>query len=325
MKHPENTSPMQRVRDGAHWVTERAALVHIDQHGLERLAQALPLHEIHAAYRWEQPYHLSGPPAELIDYVFTVEAVNFGSGFSPLWKAQRRGTTYTAVAEALKNLRLAGASLGPHFARSASPEEIAQLLGVSSDFPLAVMYARSLNELGLWVAQHWGSYAALLQSLPRGRAAGELVALLADNLSCFNDCASYAGREVCFYKRAQILVSELHVALGAGASPFTPAEIADLTCFADNLVPHVLRKEGVLVYDPELLARIERREAIPAGSAAEVEIRAAGVASVERTVCALRRQGVEVFPAMLDVYLWTRGQQQRYKSEPRHLTETFFY
>ena len=30
--------------------------------------------------------------------------------------------------------------------------------------------------------------------------------------------------------------------------------------FADNLVPHVLRVDGVLVFDPELVARIERVE-----------------------------------------------------------------
>ncbi len=52
--------------------------------------------------------------------------------------------------------------------------------------------------------------------------------------------------------------------------------------FADNLVPHVLRLDGVLWFDPELVARIEHEELIEHGSPEEVEIRACAVHAVER-------------------------------------------
>ena len=56
--------------------------------------------------------------------------------------------------------------------------------------------------------------------------------------------------------------------------------------FADNLVPHVLRLDGVLWFDPELVARIERGELIEHGSPEEVEIRACAVHAVELLVAA---------------------------------------
>ena len=55
-----------------------------------------------------------------------------------------------------------------------------------------------------------------------------------------------------FYKRAQIAASDL--ALG-GVAEF--GDLDALTIFADNLVPHVLRCEGVLVYDEGLAAHID--------------------------------------------------------------------
>ena len=67
-----------------------------------------------------------------------------------------------------------------------------------------------------------------------------------------------------------------------------------LTIFADNLVPHVLRVDGLLAYDDELLARIERGELIPVGSPEEIEIRAVAVHAVERIVAELRASGTQV-------------------------------
>ena len=84
--------------------------------------------------------------------------------------------------------------------------------------------------------------------------------MLACSLAMFNDRG--------FYKRAQILASDLAL---AGVAEFS--DLDRLTIFADNLVPHVLRCDGVLVYDDELAARIDRGELLFLGGA-EREIRA---------------------------------------------------
>ncbi len=117
-----------------------------------------------------------------------------------------------------------------------------------------------------------------------------------------------------FFKRAQITANDLTL---AGVAEF--ADIDRLTIFADNLVPHVLRVDGVLVYDDALAARIDSEELLEPGRE-EREIRACALHACEAIAAEL---GVP--PRILDMWLWNRGQEPRYKAVPRHRTRTVFY
>ena len=90
-------------------------------------------------------------------------------------------------------------------------------------------------------------------------------------------------------------------------------------------MPHVLRREGVLAYDPGLAARIDRGELLPAGSPEEVEIRAVALHAVELAVRALRARGVDASAQRLDYLLWNRGQRPEIKAHPRHRTRCPYY
>jgi hypothetical protein len=92
------------------------------------------------------------------------------------------------------------------------------------------------------------------------------------------------------------------------------ADLDRLTMFADNLVPHVLRLDGVLRFSDELVARIDRGELIAHGSPEEVEIRACALQAVELIVAA----GAGTRASDIDQQLWLRGQGERYKARPRH-------
>ena len=121
-----------------------------------------------------------------------------------------------------------------------------------------------------------------------------------------------------FYKRAQLMAADLWVAFG-GRGPGRFHDLERLTIFADNLVPHVLRVDGVLRYERRLAERIDAGELLPPGEE-EREIRACAVHACELIAA---RLGI---PARdLDVMLWDRGQQPRYKARPRHRTRTVFY
>jgi hypothetical protein len=117
-----------------------------------------------------------------------------------------------------------------------------------------------------------------------------------------------------FYKRAQITPQDLQL---GGIADFH--DIDRLTIFADNLVPHVLRTDGVLNYHPDLAAAIDSEQLLAAGEQ-EREIRACAVHACEQIAA---RLGVP--PRTLDMWLWNRGQDPRYKARPRHRTRTVFY
>jgi hypothetical protein len=98
------------------------------------------------------------------------------------------------------------------------------------------------------------------------------------------------------------------------------ADVDALTIFADNLVPHVLRLDGVLVYAPELAALVDAGEPLGAGSAMEREIRACAVHA-----CELLADRFGVAPRTLDNWLWNRGERPPYSERPAHRTRTVFY
>jgi hypothetical protein len=157
-------------------------------------------------------------------------------------------------------------------------------------------------------------------------AGGSCEALVRElaTMPLYRDVERYEELEVPFYKRAQLTAADLASAFG-GSGPGRFDDLSELTIFADNLVPHVLRREGVLVYDRALAARIDRGEAIEAGSAEEVELRALAVHAVEGLVAEARRSGSDTSAQQLDYRLWTRGQRPEYKAWPRHRTRSTFY
>jgi len=134
----------------------------------------------------------------------------------------------------------------------------------------------------------------------------------------FADVSVYDGVNVPvpFLKRAQIAAADL---ARAGVAAFR--DLDRLTIFADNLVPHVLRLDGLLTYDPALVERIERGELIEHGSPEEVEIRACALHTVG-LIAAERAGAIE---ADIDSVLWHRGQEERFKAVPRHRSRCTAY
>jgi hypothetical protein len=164
------------------------------------------------------------------------------------------------------------------------------------------LYAEGLRQLGAFV----GDRTALEVVAAAGGSAERLAEQLASGMPLFDDPG--------FYKRAQIVASDLVI---AGVAEF--GDIDSLTIFADNLVPHVLRVDGVLRYSDELAATIDSESLLPPGGA-EREIRACAVVACEAIAADL---GVP--PRVLDNWLWNRGQQPHYKAIPRHRTRTTAY
>jgi hypothetical protein len=273
-----------------------------------------------------ESHYLEGEPADVADYLLALDAINFGSGWFPtLRKRERRGrrlSGYFTVAEGLAEHVRAHGPPRADWLRGVDTRTIAAILGQGPDHELMSLYAQALRALGRFldgrpvrraldvVAECGGSAERLAEALA-GRAASGRRARAGERRAC-GGMALFDDRG--FYKRAQIVASDLAL---AGVAEF--ADLDRLTIFADNLVPHVLRCEGVLVYEESLAARIDAGEALPLGGP-EREIRACALHACELIS---RRTGVP--PRVLDGWLWNRGQAPEYKSRPRHRCRTVFY
>ena len=315
---------LARIRDQCRWVAEGARLVRVRPDRVPSLAHLL-------AGPDAVPSYLDPARTPFLDerdtvaYVLTLDAINFGSGWFPHMRMMTGLSGYGTVAVRLRERFETDGPFSPDELAELTPRACATLLGQEPDGPLeqlCVLYARGLNDLGRLVRERFGKrFEALVQSADC--SARRLVGILSD-LSFFRDEVTYRGATIPFYKKAQITAADLSLALGnAGLGRFD--DLDQLTVFADNVVRHVLRVHGVLEYDPDLLARIDAGELLPAGSEAEVEIRAAAVHAGELLVEALRRQGTHAIALDVDGALWKRGRMPAYRSPPPHLTRTVFY
>jgi hypothetical protein len=305
---------LDQVRKAAEATSKSPRFVVIQHDAIQTYAASLPL-EAARVPELDPATHFFGEPDETLTYVVQLDAINFGSGYFPQLKKRAGLSGYFTVASSLKECFRTHGALSADQLQRLTGQDCSRIFGQDFGAEAAVdelmgLFAHALNDLGSYVDSRFGGSFRALVEAAQG-SAERLVSILAE--MCFY-------QDVGFYKRAQLTVADLSVAHVA-----TFSDLDRLTIFADNLVPHVLRVDGILRYEPALVERINREELIPAGSIEELEIRAAAVHAVELIRAALRRRGELVTSMQLDYVLWNRGQQPAYKAQPRHRTRTVFY
>ncbi len=250
-------------------------------------------------------HFLEGPRDAVAAYLLTLTAINFGSGWFPTLRkrvvAGKPVSGYFTVAMGLTDRFRARGPWSNEQLRALTTEEIAAVCGQTPAHELMALYAQALRQLGTFLGEH-----TPVQLVDGANGSAQRLARAVARMSMWND----AG----FFKRAQILPNDL--ALG-GVAEF--ADLDTLTIFADNLVPHVLRCDGVLVYDDALAAAIDGEELLT-NAAQEREIRACALHA-----CTHIAKRLEVPERTLDMWLWNRGQEPEYKARPRHRARSVFY
>ncbi|MGZ4785324.1 MAG: queuosine salvage family protein [Acidimicrobiales bacterium] len=311
-------------------VSDGAGLVRVDHESIpayaERLATEGHGRDVDPPDPW---LATGGDPEGRAALVLALDAVNFGSGYHPVVTKRPGMSGAVTMATSLREHAEAtadGSGLAADALAGLTAADAHRIFGQPDDDgpvdELMARFATALRDLGRLVAEVYdGRYLALVEDARH--SAARLVAIL-DQLPFFHDVAEWHGLEVPFYKRAQLAAADLDRAFdGTGPGHFD--DLAELTAFADNLVPHVLRVDGVLRYDPDLAATNDAGELLEAGSVAETEIRAAGIHAVELLCADLAARGRPTTPHQLDHVLWFRGGAPAYKAVPRHRARSVFY
>jgi hypothetical protein len=307
------SSVPDRVRAGCAWVASRSRSVEIEQDAIEAYAAELGLAP--PALPDAATQFAEGDREARAAFVVCLDAINFGSGWWPTIRKRPGLSGYSTIAAGMtKRFRARGGWSAAELAQL-DAAGIAVVVGQDPGQPLMELYATALRDVGEHVlAEHGGSFEALVEA-----ASGSAVAFagLLAGWDAFADASEYEGRPVPFFKRAQIAAADVN---RFGVVPLAGEE--RLTAFADNLVPHVLRVDGILRLDPELVARIDAEQLLEHGSPEEVELRACAVHAIELLSAA---SPARLSPAEIDATLWHRGSSPRYKSVPRHRSRNTSY
>lgn len=291
------------VRAACAWVAQRARSVRIDEAAIEGYAAGLPDPEAGV-----EAGPFADDPETSAAFAICMNAINFGSGWWPTIRKRPGHSGYATMSAGVSDRFASSGPWSVDELQAMDARAIAKVVDQDPEHPLMERFAAALRDVGRHIASdHQGRFlgpAEEAESIPALAAAFAV-------WDAFADVSSYDGRRVPFYKRAQLAAADLHRA-GVADLP----RLDRLTAFADNLVPHVLRVDGILRLDPELTARVETENLLEHGSPEEVELRACAVQAVELLAAAS-----PLAPAEIDGALWNRGRERRYKAlaRPRSL------
>lgn len=313
------------VLSSTSFVVERSRSVRIDRQALAAwAAEAAPGLRPPA---WDGQRHFAAKDeADTAMYILVQDALNFCFWGDPPWEVSYDVTVhrgYWGLTAALRRALDVGCPLlDPAYLENITLVDLEFILRGRGRLPLMRERLEHLREVGRVLQREFGGrFARMIEAA--GGSAAALAGLLARHMASFDDRARYDGHEVRFYKRAQICAADLYGALGGqGLGAFRDMDA--LTAFADYELPRVLRDLGILVYGPELAARVDAGRPIPAKSPEEVEIRANTIWAVEYLRQELARHGATLLPYQVDWLLWERSQREPGRT-PHHRTLTVYY
>lgn len=310
------------------FVTENADHVEIDLGGLENLVKKITEKELNVSemqlvkYEWELN--------DLIQLITLTNVVCFcfwAEKDQVKWIVNIEGEVldgaiaqFRAFEYALKHDRKL---LDATYLSKMSRNNLAKILDGNVEIPMFDERLKLIRSYGKDLLEHFGGDFFKYYDSCDGDGF-KLLEVLIENFESFDDTSMYKGKEIGFYKRAQLnskMLSDAREMIGE--SPLT--NIDKLTGFADYKVPQILRKVGVLKYSRSLAKKIDYYELIPAGSDEEVEIRAVCIQAQEIIKKKLKPNFPNITSAHIDTMLWTMSQQKLPDDKPYHRTYTTAY
>lgn len=315
------------VRSATSWVLQQAEDLSVDSRRAAVVAARIAADSIpRPVWRTSPHWWDDADPAATAMYVLILDALNFSFWSEPKWRVRWRGQTldgYWALAASLTSAIERGVPLTDPVYLADGADAGKLLAGVDgTTIPLLPARQAALQEVGRGARDACGGSFLACVSEARGSAA-RLLHSLVEHFPSFRDVTRYKGREVPFYKRAQLLAADLHGAL-VSASGGLFGDLCALTMFADYKVPQVLHGLGVLVYSSELESALRSHAVMAYGDPREVEIRAASVQAVELICHLLAERGLEAPAFDVDWRLWSLGQGRAWPL-PYHRTRSVFY
>lgn len=332
-------------RESGQFVAEHSRDVSVEDEGVQRVSEML--YDLRhsdelTANGWKKANPLAPAPTtdEAVNWVFVVDTMNFS--FWPDSDSQQcevtfKGTTYTGymtLCAAITRAMEEGIPItDPSFFSHISLDQLRHVLRSDNDTPMPMLAQRHqvLTEGGRVLMEHGGSFRSFISQA--GNDARKMVQLIIDKIPSYRDEATYQGRRVSFYKRAQILVADFWGIMAArGEGDITNMDC--LTMFADYRVPQALVYLGALRYSDELMQALKKGELLPSGDSREVEIRGCSIWAVElikEHVCKLvqdrDKHPSDVTSVIIDFYLWPYAKQHHAEMAhiPIHHTRCIYY
>jgi len=198
-----------------------------------------------------------------------------------------------------------------------SYEEFADMLKGNVEIPLLKERYNCLVEMNKYLDSIGKDFYDEIKDL---KVDIDLLDYVVSTFSYFKDETDYNGVNVYFYKRAQLLVSDiLHV---RKMLENIEVDYSNLMGCADYKIPQVMNALGMLEYEYDLEYKLARKEELQEDSIEEIEIRANDLVVIDYIYEKLNR---EVCRMDINDYIWLLGQDKSKINKSDHRTRTIRY
>jgi hypothetical protein len=198
-----------------------------------------------------------------------------------------------------------------------SLDEFKELLKGNVTIPLFEDRYSNLVEMNDFLKRSGNSFYKLIKDL---NIDSQLFEFIVSNLDYFKDVSTYDGEEVLFYKRAQLLTSDiLHV---REKKEQIDVDYSHLIGCADYKIPQVMRCYGMLEFSDSLINKIDNKIELKEESLEEIEIRANTLKIINYIYEKLNHKY-----SRMDIndFIWLLGQDKSRMTKPYHRTLTRHY
>ncbi len=273
-------------------------------------------------------------PDQVMDVTFFETTLNFAftdfeSGVK--YEVLHDGRVYSDTEGMVVRIRKAIADHVPildgEYLASITREDLEHIFSGNIEMPMLDERVEILNEIGTTLVDRYeGRFHRFIRDCaPFMYADGDgILERMVVEFPRFDDVSDYHGSEVKIYKLAQLGLWMLHRALHAYGD-WQLADLADMTAFADYIVPVGLHLMGILEYTPDLEDRIDNGVIIERDSEEEIEIRAHtlyATALLTDEMNAIRPEDKQLVIPQTDYRFW---KTYHATFQPHHLTRTTMY
>lgn len=317
----------QSLLDPLNFVSTHSRHVSIDDEAIAKYVRDFsPAHTDH----WTKSYPLSPLPTlsleDQIDLFFLMGSQAFCFWGDPKWHIEFKGTRldgwWALVACFHRAIEEGVPITDGSYLQHLNNEQTESLFRGEPEIPLVKERKLILNSIGKALVEKYnGHFHTAFRDCKKDALS---VLTLVSEFEGFDDVPLYEGKKIPFYKKAQVVVSDLDELLKTtSGSGLQGMEL--LPGHADYKIPAQLRMLGILRYDDDLSQIVDSLIEIPAGSALEVEIRANQLWAIHKIVDDLKAKYPTMNASTLNGILWVQSQTKKENEKPYHRTKTVYY
>lgn len=185
------------------------------------------------------------------------------------------------------------------------------------EIPLLSDRYENLREMYKVIGSKHDDFFDMIKKMTSDR---ELLDYIVKNFSYFEDVAKFDGRDIYFYKRAQLLTSDILHVLGTKCGVVT--DYSHLIGCADYKIPQVMRCYGMLDFVSSLAEKVDHQLELPENSIEEIEIRANDLEVINYIY---EQTGRHYSRMDINDFIWLLGQDKTKMTKPYHRTLTKHY